>query len=483
MAALAAASLTDNNIGELEAGWSVTEAVTPHDISGQPAATGSASFAGQSFAESSFAIDRTSTLASDMGSVTGAVDSVGVDNLRAQISQGSILTKLNVDLPSTSPAMGGTWSLSAHFSRAIKAILPAAVVNYTASVDPQVVTPLWRGNVWDMLNQLASAYKREIATSGSTIIVRDVGSTILPLEDFDNSSKSKLSINTQASGQVVEISYYQSAAVTNQEVYNAFTSNNQVFQADYGETTEVTIPTDTYFTTLVQPTPMNVPKPFKAPITTVGAYCITASDNLPVPAALWTRYGGSVRVRIGDDPNSLVVSVTGPRWRIPGYDGPYRLTVSDGQNDYATLSVRGTGVKTNPQTLALSTGADPAIATQETATRVDNIFISTLAQAYDRGVWASASAAGPTVTLTCSVPTDQLPGFGLTCGSLIRYRNSIYRIMQATIGALRTSLSAVQYVTAGDEASAWSGKSAGEYAAFWAGKTAGQASVEPLRTS
>jgi hypothetical protein len=469
-------------IGELEANWSVTEDATAHDISASQASTGAVSYTAQTLPDSPFGINDTATLVNaDSGTVIGIVDTAGVDDLRASLVNGTMLTKLNADVPDSSIPMGGTYTLSQHFVRAIQTLLPAANISYTASTDPITTTPLWRGNVWDHLNQMAVAYKRTINVVGDVIEIRDLSTTVLNLNNLDVGSKPKVQISTLVTGRSVDVVYYNSQQVINGELYNAYDESNQMFQADFGESVTVNVVTKNYPVSLVQPTPTTVPRPFVMPA--AGQYYVTAADNLPVPAALWTNYGGSVHVAPGKDTNTIDITVIGPTWRIPGYEGPFRLAVSSSGSDYSTLRINGTGTKTKPATLTILNGGDPMLVTQETATSVDNIFISTLAQAYDRGVWAADSAAGPTLTLTCSVPVTDLPGFGFTAGQLISYANNIFRITSVVFNNLNASITAVRYATAGDEATLWSGQTAGVYAAFWSGHPAEDAVVQPLRFS
>lgn len=474
------AAISGTATGLVEEGWTISEEITPNSIAGANASTGSVSFGAQAVPLSPFIVDNEATFThADIGGLTGVIDSAAVDNLRVTATQGTVLTKLNADLPEGAPLMGATGSLSSMFTEPILALLPSATVLYESGSNPTMTYPVWRGNVWDHLNQLASATGREVAAVGDTIVIRDVGVALRAFPHFDASNKPKISINTQAAGQAVEIEYQNAIQVTGGLLYDARTDDNHQFQADYMETVTQSVVTSSYPTSLVQPVAVNAINPYEIP--PLGTYCVSAADGLPVPADEWRRYGGRVNVSIGDAPNVLSITITGPRWRIPGADGPYRIGVSDGATDYAVLSVNGNGTSTDPQTLALLTGAAPSRATKPVSTRVENIFIRNRSDAYSRGAWASADACGPTVTLAFTAPLSSLDGLGLTCGSLVSYADSIFRIVTSRLSRGRVAITAVQHVTAGDVAAVWAGATAGDHAAAWSGLTAGDSNVKPLR--
>lgn len=482
MAALGstASTLTDAGIGLLEEGWSIEEQITPNSIAGQNASTGSVGFAAQSTPGSSFIVNDQATFAHEgVGSVTGVIDSATIDNLRTSATQGTMLTRLNADLPDDAPIMGATGSLASMFAAPIHALLPTATVQYQSATNPTVTFPVWVGNVWDHLNQLAAATGREIAAVGDAIVIRDVGAIVREFPHLDAGARPRIQVNTQAAGQSIEIEYQRCQRVIGGLLYDARTDDNRQFQVDYMESSTTSVVTTSYPTSLIQPVCVDAINPYDIP--PLGTYCVSAADGLPVPAEQWRTYGGSLSVAVGDTPNVLDVTLTGPRWRIPGAEGPYRIGVTDGATDYAVLSVNGNGTITDPRDLVLLTGADPRSATKQVATRIENLFISTLGDAYSRGVWASADAAGPTVTLSFTAPLSSLDGLGLTCGALARFADSIFRINTSRISRGRVAITAMQHTTAGDLSAVWAGETAGAHAAHWEGLTAGDANVRPLR--
>lgn len=258
------------------------------------------------------------------------------------------------------------------------------------------------------------------------------------------------------------------------DFYNAFKDNNTIYSAAAGESITTVIQTKNFPTYLAQPTQTTVlPNP-------VGTYYISASDNLPVSAQQWSDYGGSVRVAIGEIPGTIELTLTAPPVEIPGVPSPYSLAASDGSSQYATLSIAGTGVIANPGTVNILTGADPNKTTVQVATSLDSPFVINLATAYDCAAWIAVDAVG-TATLQATIGTHQLKGFGLTQGSLISYKNSVYRVTSATIGAAVTTITAKWYVTANMRDNLWNGSSAATFDTFWSGYSAGDIQIAPLR--
>jgi len=264
---------------------------------------------------------------------------------------------------------------------------------------------------------------------------------------------------------------------TENDFYNAFTDNNTIYSVSSGESVLTTVQTLNYPTYLAQPIASDVVPSI------VGTYHVSGADNLPVVPAEWIAYGGNVSVAISSVPGAIDITLTGPSADIPGVPGPYTLSASDGSNQYATLSVAGIGVTTNPQTLNLLTGADPTKTTVEVASSVDSPFCVTKEIAYDHASWAVSAAAGPNTSLNFSVPTSTIAGLGLTEGAVFANDNARYRVASATIGHTLTSISATRHTTIGEMDAAWSGQTLGDFDTLWDGYSAGDVNIAPLRVS
>lgn len=292
---------------------------------------------------------------------------------------------------------------------------------------------------------------------------------------FDGSYPGAYTVNWSSTNP--ELYNYAVLTSSNNNIfYDAKADNNQIYQVDAAATNTYSVTIDSTPTFLDQPTVVD------NYVIGAGQYYVSGQDNLPVKASEWAAYGGSVTVAVDkNDPRTINITLVGPTTTIPGVVGPYTLSASDGTNQFATLSITGGGVIADPQILHLPTGADPIKTTTDIGATVTNVFINTLNDAYSRGVWAAILAAGPTVTISFTLPTSAIQGFGLTSGSLVRYKNSIYRVTDVQISNVSVSCTAERHVTSGDVEALWAGKTVADYLAVWGNHPVEDSIVEPLR--
>jgi len=345
-------------------------------------------------------------------------------------------------------------------------------------------------NMWEYLQQACAAYNKEIALVAGTIIIRNVGSTEIDISNVAGAPT--ISPNITMSGRSVEVVYTNATIIVNQEIYNAKTDNNRVLSVKAGETITTTVEVNG------NPAIVNIPTRTTGigALTGLGQYAIADSNGVAVPYNVWAKYGGRVDVTLSDTAsNAIDITLTGPystdgifnKTVINGtdaaelYPSPYKLAFTADGTDYAALSIVGSGIKITNQTLKLRTAADPNKVAQDVAKTITNPFISDSTQAYDRGIYAAADIAGPRVMLSASVPVSTVNSFGLVAGSRIRYRDSIYRVMDATIGNLAVNVNAVRHVTLNDFDTLWLGRTVGLHDAMWAGYDTTDQVIAPLR--
>lgn len=365
-----------------------------------------------------------------------------------------------------------TPKLSTLMQRYINSLNAEITLDYQATIDPYIAAPGWTDSVWTKLNELCVAYNVEIAMVDDVLTVRDVGSADLNVEDMTPVSKQ---VSLDGASRYVDIPYTNARAGVGTVYDAALDGSGRVFEVAVRETKTEILTTTNYPVALQQPQRVNTFRPEP------GQYYLIASDGLPVAAGQFEDYGGSVSVSIGTDPGTLEVRLVGPIRPIPGVDGPFRLAISDGDNVYPTFSVIGTGVFTAPKTLNLSTGADWDLVTSETSSTASaNLFIGSYAQAFDRGLWTAADAAGPNLNLTFSISYEDSNGFGLTTGSMFEAYNSIWRVTSVSFGIASVSVNAVPHTTIGDVDPLWAGETIGDFEAAWAGRKMKDFRVRPL---
>lgn len=343
-------------------------------------------------------------------------------------------------------------------------------LDYQASEDPVVTLVPFNGNVWDHLKQLCAAYGVEAALVGTTIQVRDLGTTVLDITNVVGGSAS-LTLTSRDTGRSVEFKNYN--AVSGGGV--AFESSN-VYQVDVLGLQEVTIQNDNYLLSISDPEPVDTYDGLP------GTYFVIDSTGAHVPVADWNYSGASIRADIDPtQPGYISLTITGPVAAITGYTGPfYFATIASGVKASA-LTVTGFGVFTAPSTVKVYSGADFEHTSRDVAFSVDNFAHYDKRMIYRRATWSTSRASGPAIELNCSVPTPQLDGFGLTTGSLIQFKESQYRVIKCEVGRASTRITAARYVTVGELDALWSGETVGDFDALWNGYEVEDFKVKTLR--
>lgn len=347
-------------------------------------------------------------------------------------------------------------------------------VAYSASENPEVSIPAWRGDVWAMLNQLCASHSVELAIDNDTIVVRDCAIRELAVDD---------KINTSHGVSLQSASRYITVAWTNAEsgsgvLFDAADSG-RVYSVNAGESISDTLSTDN--------SPAYIPPLVRTAVIPIGpnSYMVTDSNGVVVPLRLFEEAGGDVSaVADPEIPGAIDFTVTGPTFDIPEYPGPYRLaypTTDGSAGDSPALIISGSGVFTSPGEEPIYTGASPDSTKREEGVRVDHPFLQNRDHAYKRGVWAAAKASGSWPTLSFSLSAKDCEGFGLTSGSLFRYKDCIYRVTDSTITRSGVSLSAEFHTTAQDFEDRWEGQTAQDVADHWVEYTAKDIPLKPLR--
>lgn len=370
----------------------------------------------------------------------------------------------------------GTWTPSKYYAEETYSVTGTLILGEPVAAQNNT-------NMWEYLQNACSAYEREIASINGALIVRDVGTRTL---DIDNTTVPTISPNMTLSGRSVEVNYTNAASIVQEEIYNARVDNNRVLSVKVNETITTTIEISGTPAIVYLPTPSAVAQ------ASTGEYAVATTNGAKVPQSLWANAGGRLEVNVNpDNPNAIDIVLTGPASNYGNgsvfgesgaqYPGPYKIAYSSGNKDYAALSILATGIKTAPQTLKIYTAADHDKVAQDVAKTITNPFIATKLQAYDRGIWATVEASGPRVSVSANIPVNSVEGFGLVAGSLFHYRDSIYRINEATIGNIGVSLNASRHVTVADFDAVWNGKTVGAHDLTWAGYDTSDQVIAPLR--
>ena len=336
-------------------------------------------------------------------------------------------------------------------------------VSYTVVGTPVLGEPSigFDGNVWEWLQNACTVYRWEIGLQNNAVVARPIGSKVFNVDNVAGSPAT--TATTTFAGRRVDVGYSNAVVASNELVYEARADDNRILTVGAAQTTVTAIQTDAYLTSILQPLRVTTFIPG------AGTYYVVDSTGLPVVVDQWEDYDGEVSVAIDpESPGVINVTLTGPTEEIPSTTAPYSLAVSDGDNQYAAFSIIGSGVIATPETLELLTGADRAKTLQELAFTISNPFISTFGQAFDTGIWATVEASGPRLSISLTVPTNSVEGFGLAQGSVFRHDGCDYRITDADLGRTSTTINGVRHVTVDAFDTAWAGSDVADHDAVWA---------------
>lgn len=332
----------------------------------------------------------------------------------------------------------------------------------------------FEGNCWQYLQAACATYLWEITLISDSITCRPVGSASITPTEYVGAPSIVPSISSSA--RQVDVNYTGAKVVEKAEVYNAKADNNQILSVGVAQTTVTTVGGDSYLQTVIKPSRVTSITP------PVGTYVVIDSTGLMIVAEQWEDFGGDLSVAL--DPNArggITVTLTGPRIEIPSTTAPYSVAVSDGENQYAALSILGTGITTTPGVLNLLTGADPAKIKQEVGSTITSPFIATETLAYTTGIRSSVEMGGPKVNLSMVLGLKHVTGFGVTPGALIRYGKSQYRVLSSTLSAKSVQVEAVKNVTVAEFDAIYINQNVSEHDKVWAGYTCSDQDIFPFK--
>jgi len=341
--------------------------------------------------------------------------------------------------------------------------------SYDAAVDPDVIFPAWSGDVWSHLKEICTAFQLEIYPDGNVIRVTDIGSRTVTI---NNHSPLKIEPTNLFGGQQIVV-YAQNPRAGGGIVFDASTQNTR-FQIDVGQSREVVVNTLNY------PVSVDALVPTSTLPVLPGQYYVLDSLGVNVPAATWTSAGASVTPALGDSPGQVKFTLTGPGAAISGYTGPFTFADSLTSTGEAALTLTGTGTFTTPVPYTFGTGADPTKTTTLFAPTIRNFAIADITQVAKVTPAAIEDVSGVAVTVSFSMPTADLNGFGLSAGSLFYAEDSRYRIKSVRFGVLKADVTAVRHVTLDDIDDALTGLTYDQQDAIWAGYSYNDRTIKPL---
>ena len=363
---------------------------------------------------------------------------------------------------------------------------------WTGTTDPVVTYIPWRGNIWQMLNSLLMLNGVELVYSGGQMVVRDIGSVVVELDDATVVSRTITAVDARQS---VDVAYREAFAQTG-TIYDAYVDGNKAYKIEVNEYRQdkivYEVPIRQWSLELnamrqigtITNVPTSLNQPTEANTGTVkpvaGQFVISSSEGKALPKGMFFGYGGSMKVSLNPvDPFSFYLTWRGPSTEIPDYPGPYSIQVGE----RGCFSVTGDAIFAYDKTVNVWTGADPAKVTDATPLALNVPFVNSKEQAFQVGAAAGADLCSTVEELSFDIATNKLAGFGVTPGAIFRYDNANWRIVTCNIHGATASITARYHTTYADFDAEWDGKTFDDFDAAWAGYKFKDFGIEPLRTT
>lgn len=294
--------------------------------------------------------------------------------------------------------------------------------------------PGGKGNLWSMLKSFLSAKDYQITWIYDTIVVFENHTVLNRFQGYTRDFSIDFGVDEPFSS--IECAYYdnqmpekhRAGAVAYPSgvnrngkpvnpdelpvtiVWPSFTyeddvrkqiAKGEVLSVEAGETKEFILEADAIISSIYAQPVCKMPDEIShhifnyldgRPAPDASAYSVVGKDNKPITPAQWYAEGGAVRVELGDEPNQLKVIVTGmSNTRL----APFRLAESDGQTDYNTLQICGTGFVYEKKTLTFQTGYTPVT----DPVKIESPYVNTIDEAYEACMYAAQTAFGRRVSL------------------------------------------------------------------------------------
>jgi hypothetical protein len=492
-------------VGKSVFSYSYSEQVTPLEPSDNQGGTGQVTFSARAISgtdpgtnhhNSKLMINNSVSFTDDeQGTVGFVVKKVAVADDIVSVTGDTIQARLNVSKDAAPHGGTGANLLTAIlYYCSLVQILPIIDATLRAKLAAIPVNYIgWTGNVWDHLKMLCSTVSTEddnfvgleMYIDNADLHFREALTTV---HNFTKSSTSEsVSVDTFDSAKSIDVYNYNTSYGVDKVIYEESnyaenvdptkkfkSSIDDPMQVEAGETVTKIFKIDATLYTVNQPvcvaTINNIvyPNPYTGK---TGEYVVVGTDNLPIQPSQWVALGGSLSISLTGVPGEIQVTITAPPVseieKAAGGTGlaPYKIGVeSSGDTEYPAFWITGTGVFFNKQKETFLTGASSATTSKDSATTIDNPFVTSKAVSSSRGVAAAQVACGPKVSISRTV--SQTLGYGETLGTTEYVHKNRFRTVSANYSAGDTSLSQIAVATIQDFNNVWADKTFDDFIDF-----------------
>lgn len=438
-----------------------------------------------------FLVKKVSTNAGGAATITG-------DSVQARLNVEKTLAPVSTTLYDAIIAYCASCGVTPYIEPTLQTAMQARSVAFIS----------WKGNVWEYLKMLCSAFPYsatehllfEMYFTGTQLGFRKAINTSdsTRVGNLEYATDISQSIETFEAAKTVDVYNYNTSYGTNKILYDLsnydkdadpkkvfLSSVSDTFQVDAGETVTKLFNVDVTLTSINQPVCV---EQINLPYTggDSGKYVVVGNDNIRILPKAWTDYGGSLTVKTTENPGEISITVVAPpKPFLTGNSGglssaPYRVGVEtsiDG-TDYPALWLTGTGVFYNKKLQTFTTGSDSALVSKDAGATVDNPFISNSFVAANAGLAAAQKVCGPSVKIDASLANDV--AFSQTVGKVFTKNNNKFRIDSVNFNPQSASVSASACATIADFDAMWSGKTFSNFTTALTGIAFNEFSVMPL---
>lgn len=267
----------------------------------------------------------------------------------------------------------------------------------------------WSGNLWNHMKMMATGISADLNLISNNVVLR-------PVRLFDairnRNIDSDATIDSTELARKQEVVWYPSTYVERGLIYPAggWRPDVSPLSVPAGETVEVTLDAskdvNASIFSIEQPEARYFVSQYH---NDSSVYSVVGDDGLPIQPAQWRDFGGSLSVRISENTQALIVTMTGASGLFQSNGQPmrtFRIGVASGTSSsdtYSTLRVVGRYVSTRSESIILPTGVPDYRTGQEFAPTIDNPFLNTLESAYSAGMRGARRYAGRRMFITASV--------------------------------------------------------------------------------
>jgi len=323
------------------------------------------------------------------------------------------------------------------------------------------VIPAWEGSGWDYLKMLCTARALEIKVSGPKLAVSD----LFPISGTQPVANtiSEPTLNIQATGRSRSIDVIQYGSIARRTFAQTPIDGTIVVDVNLtiGLNQEIVYTADL--------------PPGDYQIGNIVASEIFDADDI---AQTWTEihWAGARMTPTVDIDGSLTIVFRGPSRENVNWIGGAHTGV--GPWKIGKLRIANQGYFETSNTIELYTGAPEAMVTREKGGNVDNPFLCTVADVFDRSTWLISSEGSPHVSLSFSVPANDRSKY--LVGRVVTYGWGHFRVMQVTHSKESTSVECDWFATQEQQSLNWAGQTANQWNTYWAGRRAYDVTLRPL---